>query len=327
MTKRFYKVMLGKKSDQAEKCRVEGFIGTDFDVFEDLTNQLPDDWREFNQKWINQLLPLKKSKISAGLAAGSLWVVSKGIKQGDIVLSPTATAGELIAGEVIADYEFVKEGPLPHRRRVRWFTGVIQREGLSQELRGGLGYAGTVCTLDPYGQEILHVLGQQPILSPIQSNDPLIEDASAFALEKHLEDFLVENWSSTELSKSYDIYEEGGELVGQQFPTDTGPIDILAISKDRKELLVIELKKGRVSDVVVGQIQRYMGFVTTELAEENQIAWWMTSALESSIGLNAIAQFTATFNDLLPQGLGTGGLYTNNFESSLVVSKGQLSIQ
>jgi L-alanine-DL-glutamate epimerase-like enolase superfamily enzyme len=62
------------------------------------------------------------------------------------------------------------------------------------------------------------------------------------------------------------------------------------------------------------------------LAEENQIAWWMTSALESSIGLNAIAQFTATFKDLLPQGLGTGGLYTNNFESSLVVSKGQLSI-
>ena len=64
-----------------------------------------------------------------------------------------------------------------------------------------------------------------------------------------------------------------------------------------------------------------------QLAEENQISWWMTSALESSIGLNAIAQFTATFPDLLPQGLGTGGLYTNNFDSSLVVSKGQLSIQ
>jgi len=63
-----------------------------------------------------------------------------------------------------------------------------------------------------------------------------------------------------------------------------------------------------------------------ELAEENKIAWWMTSALESAIGLNAITQFTATFSDLLPQGLGTGGLYTNNFDSSLVVSKGQLSI-
>lgn len=64
-----------------------------------------------------------------------------------------------------------------------------------------------------------------------------------------------------------------------------------------------------------------------QLAEENQIAWWMTSALESSIGLNAIAQFTATFRDLLPQGLGTGSLYTNNFESSLVVEKGQLRMK
>jgi O-succinylbenzoate synthase len=64
-----------------------------------------------------------------------------------------------------------------------------------------------------------------------------------------------------------------------------------------------------------------------QLAEENQIAWWMTSALESSIGLNAIAQFTATYSNLLPQGLGTGGLYTNNFESSLVVEKGQLRMK
>ena len=283
MTKRFYKVMLGKKSDLAERCRAEGFIGTDFDVNEDLTNQLPDNLREFNQKWIDRLLPIKQSKISAGLAAGQLWVVSKGIKQGDIFLSPTSTPGELIAGEVIGDYEFVKEGPLPHRRRVRWFTGVIQREGLSQELRGGLGFAGTVCTLDPYGQEILHVLGQQPILSPIQSNDPLIEDASAFALEKHLEDFLVANWAQTELGKTHDIFTEEGETVGQQYQSDTGPIDILAVSKDKKELLVIELKKGKASDNVVGQIQRYMGFVKDVLTEDGQSVRGIIIALEDDL--------------------------------------------
>ena len=60
MTKRFYKVMLGRKSDLAERCRAEGFIGTDFDVHEDLAGQLPDDWREFNQKWIGRLLPFLK---------------------------------------------------------------------------------------------------------------------------------------------------------------------------------------------------------------------------------------------------------------------------
>ena len=60
------------------------------------------------------------------------------------------------------------------------------------------------------------------------------------------------------------------------------------------------------------------------LAEKYQIGWWITSALESNIGLNAIAQFTFLQNNPMPQGLGTGALYTNNFESPLQVSQGQL---
>ncbi|GAA4434309.1 o-succinylbenzoate synthase [Ravibacter arvi] len=60
------------------------------------------------------------------------------------------------------------------------------------------------------------------------------------------------------------------------------------------------------------------------LAGELGIAWWITSALESNIGLNAIAQFTASFDNPLPQGLGTGQLYHNNFESSLYIEKGTL---
>ncbi|OBQ54163.1 o-succinylbenzoate synthase [Tamlana sp. s12] len=61
------------------------------------------------------------------------------------------------------------------------------------------------------------------------------------------------------------------------------------------------------------------------IAAENQnINWWITSALESNIGLNAIAQFTFKLNSNLPQGLGTGGLFTNNFESPLEVNQGEL---
>ena len=60
------------------------------------------------------------------------------------------------------------------------------------------------------------------------------------------------------------------------------------------------------------------------LAEQLNIGWWITSALESNIGLNAIAQYTFTKNNPMPQGLGTGALYTNNFDSPLVVSNGQL---
>ena len=61
-----------------------------------------------------------------------------------------------------------------------------------------------------------------------------------------------------------------------------------------------------------------------QLAEQRQIGWWITSALESNIGLNAIAQWTYTLNTKMPQGLGTGGLFTNNFECPLEVKSGRL---
>ena len=60
------------------------------------------------------------------------------------------------------------------------------------------------------------------------------------------------------------------------------------------------------------------------VAEKLQIKWWITSALESNIGLNAITQFTYTLQNSLPQGLGTGGLYTNNFECPLTIEKGHI---
>ncbi len=60
------------------------------------------------------------------------------------------------------------------------------------------------------------------------------------------------------------------------------------------------------------------------LAEKHQIKWWVTSALESNIGLNAIAQWTYLQHNLMPQGLGTGALFTNNFDCPLEVSEGQL---
>jgi restriction system protein len=114
----------------------------------------------------------------------------------------------------------------------------------------------------------------------IVSTNPEIQDPSAFAMEKHLEEFLVANWAQTELGKEFDIYSEDGEQVGQQFQTDTGPLDVLAISKDKKRLLVVELKKGRASDAVVGQTLRYMGYVMNELAESDQTVIGAIIALE-----------------------------------------------
>lgn len=62
-----------------------------------------------------------------------------------------------------------------------------------------------------------------------------------------------------------------------------------------------------------------------DIADKYSIGWWVTSALESNVGLNAIAQWTFLQNNPMPQGLGTGALYTNNFDSPLEVKNGELS--
>ena len=71
------------------------------------------------------------------------------------------------------------------------------------------------------------------------------------------------------------------------------------------------------------------GIVSTRdwvaLAQQTDTGWWMTSALESNIGLNAIAQLTSSLKAEMPQGLGTGQLYHNNLDSPLKILNGKLS--
>ena len=107
---------------------------------------------------------------------------------------------------------------------------------------------------------------------------------SSFLLEKHLEDYIIKNWNNTSLNEKYDIYEEGNKKA-IQYPTRSGPLDILAISKDKSEFLIIELKKGRASDEVLGQIQRYMGYVKTELAKKEHDVRGLIIALEDDKNL------------------------------------------
>ena len=83
-----------------------------------------------------------------------------------------------------------------------------------------------------------------------------------------------------------------GKPVGQQYLSDTGPIDILALSKDNKEILVVELKKGRASDSVIGQIQRYMGYVKDELCEDNQTVRGIIIALHDDLKMRRALSVT-----------------------------------
>jgi restriction system protein len=269
----YYRIMLGRKSAHSAECFAGGFVGADYGIHEDLSTKLPDEWREFNQKYIPVYLSKypDKTKIGAGLSCGALWTVSKGMKKGDCVICPDG-AGTYRIGEVIGDYYYVAGQILPHRRRVNWFEKLIERSSMSEALRNSTGSIGTVSNISSYHEEIESLLGKAPAPSGpvIVSTNPDIEDPVAFAMEKHLEAFLVANWNQTLLSKDFSIYEEDGEPVGQQYATDAGPIDVLAISKNKKRLLVVELKRGRATDVVVGQVLRYMGFIKEQVAEADQ---------------------------------------------------------
>lgn len=267
--KKYYRVMLGRKSSHAEDCITGGFIGADFDIRQDLSKKLPESWRDFNKEFIPVFLANHpgKSRISAGLACGALWTVAKGIQVGDVVLCPDGT-GTYRVGEVAGDYHYEPDKTPPHRRRVTWLPVSVERSAMSDALRHSAGSIGTVSNVSTHAAEIEQLIGGASAPKLI-STDATVEDASSFALEEHLEEFLISNWERTDLGRDFDIYEEDGEKA-QQYQTDTGPLDILAISKDKKRLLVVELKKGRASDAVVGQALRYMSYVKDELAEENQ---------------------------------------------------------
>lgn len=281
MTRRYYKTMPGSQAEMLETFVNEGFIAVDFGIKTNLTGRFPEQFRDFSKSMIPVIQEFRpeKTKVSAGLAAGCIWRIGIGMSNGDIVLCPNSS-GELLIGEISGDYFYVADAKFPHRRKVTWSNIRIKRSECSRELKNALQAGQSVICLDEYSTEIEQLLGGSSPSTDLHTNDKTIENPSVFALEKYLEEFLISNWDKTELAKNYSIFTEDGVVVGQQYETDTGPIDILAISKDSKTLLVIELKKGRASDVVVGQIQRYMGYVCEELAEDGQEVRGLIIALE-----------------------------------------------
>ncbi len=99
-------------------------------------------------------------------------------------------------------------------------------------------------------------------------------------------------------------------------------IGIQDVTKQQRLIQTIQPQYIILKPSLVGGFENSERWIN--LAEHNQCGWWVTSALESNVGLNAIAQWTATLDADMPQGLGTGSLFTNNFESPLQVTDGQL---
>jgi O-succinylbenzoate synthase len=110
--------------------------------------------------------------------------------------------------------------------------------------------------------------------------------------------------------------------------------NIIPIALDEELIGIREIKEQNEllsylkPDYIILKPSLLGGFTDTqqwiEMAEGKGIAWWITSALESNVGLQAIAQFTANYPVKMPQGLGTGQLYENNYASGLSIDHGEL---
>ncbi len=119
----------------------------------------------------------------------------------------------------------------------------------------------------------------------------MFEESSAFALEKHLEDFIVRNFDRI-FKGALRMYEDGAGADGQQYDTDIGQIDILAVEPKSNSFVVIELKRGNSSDQVIGQILRYMGWVKKELCKDGQTVKGLVICHESDTRLSYALEMT-----------------------------------
>lgn len=147
------------------------------------------------------------------------------------------------------------------------------------------------------------------------------------ALEKlnRLSEFHLHSIEQPIKQNQYDEMARLCEKTPLPIALDEDLIGVTAVTKKREMLQMIRPQYVIFKPSLIG------GFKGTDewrqLAEKNRTGWWITSALESNVGLNAIAQYTYSLQSDMPQGLGTGSLYTNNFEAPLRVENGELLYQ
>jgi len=205
----------------------------------------------------------------------ALWNFYNNISIGDIIIARRGTKKLISIGKVIGDaYYSIEEGTLrtPNTDdiycnfiKVEWEPKIIDYENIRFSTF-------TIYEIDP---EKFNELTKKHEEREIKDDAFIDQKEQEFVLEKYLEDFIVNNFNSI-FSNSIQLwYDEEGN-IGQQYPIidnearNIGRIDILARNIEENSYIVIELKKGRSSDKVVGQILGYIGWVQEHLCDEGE---------------------------------------------------------
>jgi o-succinylbenzoate synthase len=148
--------------------------------------------------------------------------------------------------------------------------------------------------------------------------------SSEDALEKlkRLSEYQLHSIEQPIKPKQFEAMAELCEITPLPIALDEELIGVFAYEEKRKLLETIKPQYIILKPSLVGGFSGSQEWIN--LVDDLNIKWWITSALESNVGLNAIAQWTYMLNNSMPQGLGTGSLFTNNFRSPLIVKNGTL---
>ena len=229
--------------------------------------------REELSKAIGTAYP-DKPLATKGLIVNMLWAFWHEIRQGDFVIARRGQKVLAAVGKVVSTGFYAPgKNPLlasPNYAHHGFLEVEWQQQPRNKDFEKVVFPMQTLKAISEVEYRTFVEADSIPSAPPLSSEPArAAEDSSAFALEKHLEDFIVSNFK-TIFKGELLMYEDGAGADGQQYATDIGPIDILAFEPRSKSFVVIELKRDRTSDQVIGQILRYMGWVRKELCKDGQ---------------------------------------------------------
>lgn len=127
----------------------------------------------------------------------------------------------------------------------------------------------------------------QPVVLTSDSDEANLPRPARFTLERHLHDYMLDNWDRLDLAKDWAFYSRDGEPdAGYEFRTPIGRIDLLAKHRREPRWLVIELKREKSSDMVIGQVLRYIGWIRAHLADAGETVEGLIVATEGDAQLH-----------------------------------------
>lgn len=205
------------------------------------------------------------------LIANMLWAFFHEIQPGDIILARRGRRVLAAVGEVVRSgyYALGKNPALAAPPRVHGNFLDIRWRATPRDQRYPSIVFPMHTLMEITDEQCTGLLGGNLAASPVAEPPAAPPDSTSFVLERYLEDFIVRNFASI-FRGELQLYTDDDGADGQQFSTDVGIIDILALETSTNSLVVIELKKGRPSDQVVGQVLRYMGWVKENLCKPTQ---------------------------------------------------------